>query len=105
MSQKEYYLKNRKKIKKRSLEYYYKNRKKVLAYQIQRIERLRKENPEFHKKYNARHRAAQTIPLKGKVCVVCGKPAEQRHHKDYDKPKDIKILCRKCHKTLSMKNK
>ena len=64
--QKNKYLKQKEKYKQKSLIYYYKNKEKILKYQKARIERLRKENPEFRKKYNARHRASQSIPLKGK---------------------------------------
>lgn len=96
-----YYEHNREQIRNNNLKYYYKNRKKVLAYQIARIERLRRENPEFHKKYNARHKAEQEFSLKGKICERCGKyKAKFRHHEDYDKPLEVILCCKKCHKIL-----
>jgi hypothetical protein len=98
------YKRRKKQIIKRNLAYYYKNRKGVLAYQIARIERLRKENPEFHKKYNARHTAEQEVDLKGKICERCHKrKARFRHHEDYSKPLEVILCCRKCHKILDKK--
>jgi hypothetical protein len=92
---------NKDRIKKRTLKYYYKNRKKILKYQIERIERLRKENPAFHKKYNARHNASSNISLKGKICEICNeRKVEHRHHEDYSKPLEVTLCCRKCHKEL-----
>lgn len=43
----------------------------------------------------------QSEPMaNGQACQVCGNPAEERHHDDYDEPFDIQWLCKVCHKKL-----
>ena len=39
-----------------------------------------------------------------RVCVDCGKPAEEYHHEDYSKPLDVEALCKKCHIRRKEKN-
>lgn len=50
------------------------------------------------------HRRTQkAFPIEGKRCV-CGRPAQIRHHKngkvDDLSPKNIQLLCRRCHVRL-----
>ena len=81
-----------------SLKYYYNHKKEIIEYQIARIERLRKENPEFHKKYNIRHNSCHRISLRKKICEICKeRKAEHRHHPNYSKPKEIVLVCKSCH--------
>lgn len=46
----------------------------------------------------ARGMAKSQISLKGKACEACGATgALHRHHPDYSKPLEVKILCPACH--------
>ena len=40
-------------------------------------------------------RAGQLVPMR---CEVCGSAKTEAHHDDYDRPLDVKWLCRKHHK-------
>jgi len=44
---------------------------------------------------------ARVYLLRGKIerkpCENCGDPVAQMHHEDYDKPLEVRWLCRKCH--------
>ncbi len=53
-------------------------------------------DPEFRKRALARAAARRAFP-DPKPCSRCGKPNADRHHDDYDKPLDIRWLCRSCH--------
>jgi len=57
-------------------------------------------NEEKKKRRDARSIANHAIrdgKLFRKSCESCGREDAQMHHHDYDKPLDIKWLCRKCH--------
>lgn len=61
----------------------------------------RAKNPLAMKKLRARLEAGQKISLKGKICEVCNsKENLHRHHDNYDKPLEVRILCRVCHDNL-----
>jgi len=91
---KEYYQKNKERILKKSKEWKTKNKEKL--------------NENFKKdclKYPLHHKArslAQKIKIpKGKLCEVCNKElAKERHHKDYEKPLEVILVCVSCHKVL-----
>jgi hypothetical protein len=58
-------------------------------------------DPEHRRKHKARV-AAYRLIRDGKVtkkpCETCGAEKSEMHHDDYDKPKEIRWLCRLCHK-------
>ena len=51
-------------------------------------------------KKNARQMAYTYIKIpKGQLCVECNKKlAVEKHHEDYNKPLEVKFLCKGCHK-------
>lgn len=67
------------------------------------MRRWRQTHPmtaEQRKKDNARSYAG-TYLRRGRIarkdCEECGSPNSQMHHHDYDRPLDVKWLCRPCH--------
>jgi hypothetical protein len=91
-------------------------RKADLKYKRTHKEIIRKYNKEYKQrvkggkiytlKVNARCKALRGISLKEKHCEECGSTKYlQRHHPDYAKPLDVRILCKKCHAKLRRANK
>lgn len=82
-----------------------------MCYSAFRRERLPKEeqhaykggglpNSEKRKRRKARGDANHAIrdgKLIRKPCEACGRNDAQMHHHDYDKPFDVRWLCRRCH--------
>ena len=55
------------------------------------------KNPDKRMKKNVRLRTMRKIPLTNE-CEICSSTNNlQRHHIDYSKPFEIKIVCSKCH--------
>ena len=52
------------------------------------------------KKHRARGIAGHIKIPSGIKCVYCDKLAEQRHHPDYSKPKEVIFVCKECHYIL-----
>lgn len=52
------------------------------------------------------HQIAQKNIIIDKNCEKCGSNKNLiRHHNDYDKPLEVKILCKKCHRNWHINNK
>ncbi len=66
---------------------------KAIEYQRQR----REKNPEKYKATTAVGNAIRDGRLKKQPCEVCGTGKVQAHHDDYEKPLDVRWLCRKHH--------
>jgi hypothetical protein len=64
--------------------------------------------PEARKKANARAYLKEYVKrgyIKKSPCEVCGESKVDGHHDDYDKPLQVKWLCREHHLELHAKQK
>lgn len=97
--QKEYTKKHLKKIMKRTTEWRKKNPKRFK-------ELMRKNRIKHRKEITARNLARKIKIPKDYLCEVCDKSlATNRHHKDYNKPFLVDLVCKKCHIKLDKKRK
>lgn len=85
----------------------YQNRKSNQNYKEKHrkaVDNWSKRNPE---KKKAQLIAQETIKIKeGTICSKCNvNLATQRHHPDYSRPKYVKLVCNKCHKSLHNNSK
>lgn len=62
-----------------------------------------KEDPLHRLKVRARRIARERYP-KLLPCEVCGDEDTQRHHDDYNKPEEVRFLCRRDHANWHFKN-
>jgi hypothetical protein len=60
--------------------------------------------PPEEKKRSISRAYANVYQKRGKIisssCSICLSPDAQKHHDDYDKPLQVRWLCRKCHVEL-----
>ncbi len=101
---KEYYQKNKEKLKRYSRKYNriyrQKHKDKDRAYQ-KTPDRIRKQTIRDYAKGLLKNGKIQKIK-----CDYCGEKKElEFHHPDYDKPKEFIILCKKCHLQEHYKNR
>jgi hypothetical protein len=74
-----------------------KNSKKYYKRKAQHVKERYATDGEFRRKSKARHKAQYWFPVV--ECIRCGsKEMLQRHHKDYNKPLEVVILCQRCHR-------
>lgn len=55
--------------------------------------------------HSAVRQAIMKGTLKKQPCEICGETKSEAHHDDYDKPLDIRWLCKKCHTEWHRDNK
>ena len=91
-----YYRRNPEKKAEECARHYKKNKKEIL-----RKQKIYNQRPEIRRKHNVRgaaYRALQNGVLIKQPCEVCEEPEVQMHHEDYNKPLEVKWLCKKHHK-------
>jgi len=99
---KQYYLKNRKKILKRDREYYRKN--------IEKIHKRQKNYYHNHpERIKAKYLAYHYVDLE-KECQLCPDDDKrtknlERHHPDYSEPLIVVTVCSECHKWIHKRRK
>ena len=81
----------------------------VLEYEKNNPEKMRERNNKWREKtgdaMNKVHSAVKRGELTPKPCEACGNPKTEAHHCDYNKPLDVRWLCRKCHTEWHLHNK
>lgn len=112
---KEYYQKNKEKIKARSNNYYIENKEKVLKMHKKYDETIdgklslsksnkkyRSINPERYKAHNILLSSIRNGSIIKQNCIVCSESKNKinGHHEDYSKPLVVMWLCDKHHKQL-----
>lgn len=124
-----YYDENKDKILEYGKRWHWGNRDKVLSRQAQyrenNKEKIKKHNEEYRKKHreeareylkerritkigNAHNKVWELIK-NGKIqkqpCELCGSEMAEAHHDNYNKPLEIRWLCKKCHAEWHKNNK
>lgn len=70
---------------------------KCATIRVGHYQREKRNDVEFRKKRRARWLAYEAFPV-SQLCERCGVLRADRHHDDYDKPLEIRWLCRRCHR-------
>lgn len=99
---KEYRTRNPEKSRYNARKSYYKNRDKILKNQLIKQKLRYNNNPVYRNKKIVRAKTSKNIKIpKKKLCEICNiNIAKEKHHEDYNKPLEIKFLCRDCHLKL-----
>lgn len=85
-------LKYREYYEQHKLEFYERNKKSVAKY------------PDERRVHSIVSKHLYLGKIEAKPCEICGNPKVDAHHDDYNKPLDIRWLCRKCHADWHSKN-
>ena len=103
--QKQYYQRNKEKIKAYKNQYYLRNKERRREYSKEYNKDYHRRNPE---KYKARQKLNKAVQ-RGKIhkplyCSSCDSDKHlEAHHTDYSKPLEVMWLCRTCHRELHNK--
>lgn len=124
-----YYAKNREKILEYGRKWHWENRDRVLnrkaQYRDDNKEKIKELNKEYRKnhteqarEYQRKNRATKVGYSHNKVwqgikkgeitkqpCESCGADIAEAHHDDYNKPLEIRWLCKRCHAIWHKNNK
>ena len=109
------------KWRKENSDYYKKWHKKNPDYRKEYLKEWRDKNPEYMKEYMKERYKAPECRRKviarstvgcaiksGKLvrlpCEVCGKEPAEAHHDNYNKPLEVRWLCKQCHEDWHTKN-
>lgn len=105
-----YYARNKKYIIRKTKDYVSKNRNKVKKYQkiyrnrpyakINQLERQKQQRIKHKLKFKARelvHTALRNCSILKLPCEICGIKKSEAHHSNYNRPLQIKWLCRLHH--------
>ena len=107
---------NREKLLKQHHKWYIKNRERILKYtknyynKPENIDKKKISSIIYRQRHPERekaHQLAKYIKInKNSKCEICGSNKFlHRHHKDYNKPLEVNVLCRDCHNQIHQKYK
>ncbi|WP_084864024.1 hypothetical protein [Salibaculum halophilum] len=66
--------------------------------QLTRQQKWRKKHPKRYLAHLAVENAIRLGVIERKPCEVCGETRTDAHHDDYEKPYEVRFLCRRHHK-------